>query len=270
MTRFFAVFYGREAEQVGPVRSGRFFDEHLVRMYKSIFVFANADRKVLDHFLETELVNYFVVERPDNCPPMCRDPWRQGYNNLFTNTSQLTDYITEERGVENERQDLSGMTFDTVPPEGGVRGTTIATTYSSTSYNEWRFDHTLGQYLRFQETEIYAGGEEAYAPLMDAVTDSQISTENVVQLMVPHEYYTTSAEVVLMHLWGYGKAYVYRDGLAFRAYWQRLAETDVITLVNADGSPFPLKPGRTFFQVVGQSSQVWQFGEEWRFNFRIP
>src|SRR5687767_1955906 len=32
-TRFIAVFYGNDAEQVGPVRSGRFFDEHILRMY---------------------------------------------------------------------------------------------------------------------------------------------------------------------------------------------------------------------------------------------
>ncbi len=270
MTRFFAVFYGQDAAKVGPVRSGRFFDEHLVRMYKSIFVFANADRKVLDHFLETELVNYFVVERPENCPPICRDRYTQGYNNLFTNTEQLTHYIREERGVENERQDLSGMVFDLIPPEGGIRGSTIATTYSTTSYNEWRYDPASGQYLRFQETENYLGGEELYAPLMDRLTETQISTENVVQLMVPHEYYTTSAEVVLMNLWGYGQAYVFRDGLTYQTYWHRASESDVLTLVNADGTPFPLKPGRTFLQVVGQTTQVWQFGKSWRFKFQIP
>jgi hypothetical protein len=270
MTRFFAIFYSQDAARAGPVRSGRFFDENLVRMYKSIFVFANADRRVLDYFLETELVNYFVVERPDNCPPMCRDPYIQGYNNLFTNTSQLTDYITEERGVENQRQDLNGMVFDRIPPEGGIRGTTIATTYSTTSYNEWRYDPTTDQFLRFQETENFTGGEESYTPLMDGLTDTQFSTDNVVQLMIPHSYYSASAEIVTMQLWGYGQAYVFRDGLSYRAYWHRASESDVLTLVNADGTPFPLKPGRTFFQVVGQTTQVWQFGESWRFKFQIP
>ena len=39
LTRFVAIFYGNDAERVGPVRSGRFFDEHIARMYQSYIVF---------------------------------------------------------------------------------------------------------------------------------------------------------------------------------------------------------------------------------------
>ena len=34
-TRFAAIFYGKDAERVGPIRSGRFFDVNLVQMYKA-------------------------------------------------------------------------------------------------------------------------------------------------------------------------------------------------------------------------------------------
>ncbi|MDX1378689.1 MAG: DUF3048 domain-containing protein, partial [Anaerolineales bacterium] len=39
LTRFTAVFYGNDSEWVGPVRSGRFFDEHVARMYQAYLVF---------------------------------------------------------------------------------------------------------------------------------------------------------------------------------------------------------------------------------------
>ena len=120
MTRFFGIFYGQDADKVGPVRSARFFDEHLARMYKSVFVFANADRRVLDHLLETDLLNLFVVERPDNCPPMCRELYRPGYNTLYTNTRDLGTFIIEERGMTDERQDLTGMAFSDQPATGGI------------------------------------------------------------------------------------------------------------------------------------------------------
>src|SRR5690606_8212981 len=42
-TRFVAVFYSNDAERVGPVRSGRFFDEHIARMYHSFLFFKGAD-----------------------------------------------------------------------------------------------------------------------------------------------------------------------------------------------------------------------------------
>lgn len=270
LTRFFAVFYGNDATKVGPVRSARFFDENLVRMYKSIFVFANADRKVLDPLLESDLLDYLVVERTDNCPPVCRNRYEQGYNNLFTNTQALSQYVSEERKLENDRQDLSGMHFDLIPPTGGIPGTSLTTIYSTSSFNRWDYDPETNRYLRSQEITDQDGGPETFAPLTDRLTGTPIAADNVVALMVPHDYYSKTPEIVTMDLWGFGSAYAYRDGRVYRVYWNRATETSVLTLYNPDGTRFALKPGVTFFQVLGQTSRVWQFGEEWRFEFQIP
>src|ERR1044071_8190150 len=52
LTRFIAVFYGNNSEWVGPVRSGRYFDENIQRMYHAYLVFKFADPRVESH-LET-------------------------------------------------------------------------------------------------------------------------------------------------------------------------------------------------------------------------
>jgi hypothetical protein len=270
LTRFFAVFYGNDAATVGPVRSARFFDEHLVRMYQSVFVFANADRKVLDRLLNTTLVDYFVVERPDNCPPMCRNPWVQGYNNLYTDTRDLSEYILE-RGVDFTRPDLTGMQFDADLPAGGVPGSSLATTYSAYSYHLWELDPATGRYLRFQDAaDNVAGDAEALAPLVDNLTGLQVAADNVVVLLVPHSYYSEQPEIVNINLLGTGPAYVFRDGRVFRVFWSRTRRAGVLRLTTQDGTPFPFKPGTTFFQVVGETTRVWQLGEDWRFDFQIP
>ena len=69
VTRFIAIFYGNDAEQVGPVRSGRFFDEHIARMYQAFFVFKYADPRVYDYFKESDLADYLVVPGNGSCPP---------------------------------------------------------------------------------------------------------------------------------------------------------------------------------------------------------
>ncbi len=270
LTRFIALFYGNDAARVGPVRSGRFFDEHIVRMYKSIFVFANADRKVLDYFLETELVNYFVVERRDNCPPICRDRYRGGYNNLFTNTAQLTEYIRDERRVENDRPDLTGMVFDILTPEGGLPGTALQTYYSTYSYGRWVYEPNAGRYQRFQELTAARDGHDYFGPLYDRLTQQQVQADNVVILFVPHQYYSEEPEIVIMDLRGRGPALAFRDGKVFQTIWIRESETSVLSLNYPNGLPFPYKPGVTFYQVMGQKSRVWQFGDEWQFDFQIP
>ena len=267
MTRFFAVFYGNDANKVEPVRSARFFDENLVRMYKSIFVFANADRKVLDPFLESDLLDYLVVERNDNCPPVCRNRYEQGYNNLFTNTQALTGTVSEERKLENDRQDLSGMHFDLIPPTGGIPGTSLTTIYSTSSFNRWDYDPETNRYLRSQEITDQDGGPETFAPLTDRLTGAPIAADHVVALMVPHDYYSKTPEIVTMDLWGFGSAYTYHDGRVYRVYWNRATETSVLTLFNPDGTRFALKPGVTFFQVIGQTPGVAVWGG---LAFRVP
>ena len=112
LTRFVGVFYGTNAERVGPVRSGRPFDEYLLRMYKAILTFAYADRRLMDQWVaDKEISPFMVIQKPDNCPPMCRIGAKDNYNNLFTNTTELSKYVTE-RGTSNGRQALDGLRFE--------------------------------------------------------------------------------------------------------------------------------------------------------------
>ena len=68
LTRFIAVFYGSDSEWVGPVRSGRFFDEHIARMYQAFLVFKFADKRVLDYFETTDIAQFLVVPTIGSCP----------------------------------------------------------------------------------------------------------------------------------------------------------------------------------------------------------
>jgi hypothetical protein len=51
--------------------------------------------------------------------------------------------------------------------------------------------------------------------------------------------------------------------------WAREKKTDLISLVGADGKPFPYKPGQTWFEVIGASSTFKNQGELWRFDFNM-
>ena len=45
---------------------------------------------------------------------------------------------------------------------------------------------------------------------------------------------------------------------------------DNILLTNLDGTPIYLRPGQTFYQVMGVTSKQIQNGSEWRFEFATP
>ena len=272
LTRLHAVFYGQDAERVSPIRSARLFDRHPVRMYKSILAFGGADRRILNTLVNSEFSDRLVLEGARNCPPMCRiDP--NGFNYLSTNTAELSKYA-DENGIDNSRQNLNGMTFDPQTPTGGQTGQQLFARYSISAYVRWDYDGASGKYLRFQDTQEDTGQGEGYAPLMDGLTNQQITADNVLVLYVLHEYVYKSgnSEIVDIKLEGSGDGYAYRDGQVYEITWNRSAPDALVTFtLKSDGSPYVLKPGNAWFQIIGQSSKMeTESGGALRFTSTIP
>lgn len=272
LTRLNAIFYGNDAEKIGPVRSARLFDENVIRMYKTIFAFGGAAKYVLNRFYNAEYADRLVTEGNKNCPPMCRvDP--NGFNYLFTNTRELALYAIEQ-GVENGRQNLDGMTFNSEPPPGGQAGNQIFTRYSISSYNRWDYDPPSGKYLRFQDTQEDDSGQgEAFTALADGQNNQQITGDNVVVLFLPHQpaNITGDKDAIDIRLSGSGDAIAFRDGRAYNLRWNRPTQDSTLFLTTADGQAFPFKPGNTWFQVVGISSKVENPDEGvWRIKSQLP
>ena len=283
IARFIAVFYGQDAEKVGPVRSGRLFDEHIFRMYSTYFTFGYADTRVKAYFdsLETEIVDSFVLENDldharkcgVSAPSrLCRDPELEGYNTMFANTEEIQAYFDRAYG-DNDRPDLSGMYFsDHVMPSIDPAAI-VKIRFSPSMYNYWEYDSVSDHYLRWQEMEGNADETfERYAPHFDVLTGEQLSAANVVVLYINHKYfaYTEGSEIMGMDFNGRGQAWVFRDGFAYPAEWVRPGDGGVLRLYTPDGEPFPLKPGRTWFEVVSQYTDFQRDGQTWYFHFQTP
>lgn len=272
MTRFVGIFYGQDAERVGPIRSARPFDENFIWMYKAIFAFGYADDKVADPMFESNFSHLLVIERPNNCPPMCRIGPANAYNTLYTNTAQLSQYITE-RGVENGRQVLDGLRFqdESSISRSGTPVTVVAIRYSSTSYHRWEYDPATRRYLRSQESESRERGEEIYAPLFDSLTEQQVFADNLVILKLPAGYFfkSNSTEIYDFALRGSGSGFALRDGRLFPITWERQKPEDVVALKLQSGWNFPLKPGNVWFEILSDTSTHTIDPESWQFFFSL-
>jgi len=271
LTRFFALYYGTDVSEAGPIRSARFTDIPLVRMYKAIFAFGSGDYRVRNSLYSSEFANRLasISDRP--CPPseelpLCRtDP--DGWNHLLTNTQLLSQHITNQ-GVPNNRQNLDGMHFNLTSPSGGEQGELINVHYSIGDYHRWEYDPDLRKYLRYQDAST--GDEENYTLLTDRINDQPITADNVVLLFARHEYYLREPEIFEITLTGFGKAYLFRNGNAYDVNWARVNAGELISLTYDDGTRFPMKPGNTWIDVVGLNTQFTQDEAIWRFEFRIP
>jgi hypothetical protein len=266
LSRFSAVFYGQEAEIVGPIRSARFVDIQLVRMYGALFAYGSADQRVLEQIDSSEFAGRAIREFPAGCPPLCRvDPTVQ--NHLVTDTRALQDFY-QAQGVDLSAPNLDGMTFEDSPPAGVQTGLHLQIEYSADNFHEWTYEAELGSYRRSQET-----GESAdeVTLLTDQLTGEPIQSANVVLIKVPHELYARTPEIVEIQLYGEGEGLAMRDGVAYEVRWIRPYPEGVLYLTFPDGSAYPFKPGNTWFELVGISSEVvWEPGGLLRVTFGQP
>ncbi|HEX7568575.1 MAG TPA: DUF3048 domain-containing protein [Anaerolineaceae bacterium] len=271
-TRFASVFYGQDAQEVGPVRSARWFDFNVVQMYKGVFAFGYAYADLYSALLNSDFYNRLLVEGTGSSPALFRvQP--NGPNYLMVNTLELPAVIKNKK-IDNSKQNLDGMSFNTTVPAGGNPVKQVYVRYSGAIYNRWDYDPTSNQYLRFEDAADDPNrNNEVYTQLTDQLTSKSITADNVVMVFVDHKYVTKTAttEVFNMNLIGEGKAYVARDGQLFQVKWKRAKQSDVMAFVNADGSPFALKPGQTWVEVLGTSSTVTDLKNgAYKFTWLIP
>jgi hypothetical protein len=274
LTRLHAIFLSHNAETVGPIRSARLLDQSLVSMYQSVFAFGSAEQRTYSRLFGADYASRLVVEGNSNCPPLCReDP--NGANYLVTNTDQLSAYASSQ-GVDNVRQNLDGMFFNSETPPGGQPIRQVFVRFSISAYTFWDFNPDTSRYLRFQDTQEAPDAQtEDYAPLTDRSTGEQAAADNVVVIYATHQYaFNTKSgpsEVIDIQLSGSGPAYAFRDGQMFQVNWNRPDKNSVLFLTFPDGASYPLKPGNTWFEVIGQSSTLEKPSPDvWRFLHYIP
>ncbi len=264
--RFAALFYGTDADMVGPIRSSRPIDIYLTQAYDAIFAFIGGYQGTLDRLYSSAFADR-LVERGFDSPIFSYDPAVMDYK--LVNTAELSAYITG-KGVENGRQNQDGMSFQWDPPPGGEAAADVYVRFWGAVYNHWQYDPVSGRYLRFVDnvTDELCGLGEEYVPHTDRLTGEALAADNVVVLMVPYQIVVW--EVWDIQLIGSGTAYAFRDGQMYELTWQRTATDAVISLAYADGTPFPFKQGTTWFEVIGAGSRVRETDQGLRFTHLLP
>ncbi len=271
LTRFIAIFYGNDAIKVGPIRSGRIFDAHVMDMYNAILVYNGADPRVLTHFDAIgQSFNLMVVER--ECPPLCRDENFPPPKNLFGNTTHIHEYI-RRNGVDDNRYDQATNFFYSLGGRGGERVQRVFIYYSYASYSHWDYDINSNRYIRYQgNTDLSSEEGETYKLLTDRLTGQPIMADNIIVLFAPHAFFHKSSdtEVFTIDMNGEGPAYVFNNGKVQEAVWKRTEKYKPLSILTPDGNPFPLRPGVSFFQVIHTTSQIEKNDNYWTFIFERP
>jgi hypothetical protein len=266
--RFVAIFYGNDAPQVGPLRSGRLEDSQLTQMFRGILVYGNADERV-DNILSKDLGARAIPYKFAPCPPVCGDD-THSVTGVFADSAGVTEFARQS-GIVQEKPGLQFATFSNDPPAGGETAIQLLVQYADINRGEWQYDAGSGKYLRWIE-DGNEGEPLTMIPLVDRNNGAQLGFSNVIVLTTFYiEYNRTLHNIDLWNNAGSQKAIYFRDGLKYEGKWHISDHSQPFELLKGDGTPMPLKPGNTWIVLAGISSEFTNpQGGRFELHFFLP
>lgn len=230
LTRFAMVFHSQDSNPVGPIRSGRIQDIDLFGSLNGpLFAWSGGNATVTDAIRASDLREIGPAVAG---PAYFRSGDRSAPHNLYSNTSALWGYMTPE--AEPPPQQFSYRAKgDRVQGEPALGA---AVTLDSIDVR-WDWDPAIGQYRRTMEG----------SPHLDRATNSQVTTDNVVVLVMNYAVGISGSPDAQSV--GVGEAFVFSKGNWVYGTWSRKDRTKPFRLEDAKGRPIRLTPGRTFVEL---------------------
>ncbi len=261
MTRYLALFYGdfplkpsennpsggqgssnsTPSDEIGPIRSGRLVYEQLRKQNNGIVVMVSGFARVRATI--TEHINVFGADE-------------DGAGNMLS-IDQL-DQIAQDTFARFGNSFPAGLLFDAAVPAGGKPASKVWLPWSYRNQVWWVYDPQAGVYRRWQDQ---ADGQ-TFVEQTDALTGEPLGFENVIFLFAEH--HAESETIYNITLTGVtnGNALLVRDGQIYPIFWTSQIDNYELTnktnrpirYYDANGNPFPLKPGQTWVEILPLSS----------------
>lgn len=240
LTRLVALFHSTGADPVGPIRSVRTSDVHiLANLNRPLLANSGGNPGVMETLRASPVVDVGALS---NIPGrFFRSPQRPAPNNLMSTTADLW-----AAGVGSEAGNAPPMFSFRRPdrPWGGdaAPASGVDIDFGGTRVG-YRWDATAGGWLRTQDG----------SPHVDA-TGVQVAPINVIVLTVEYRptafaQFSPEAQVV-----GEGDVFVFSDGEVRAGTWHRAGETEPTRYLDADGNEIEIVPGNTWIELAPPGS----------------
>lgn len=263
MSRYLALFYGSypqadadeagtstpdDGPRIGPIRSGRLPYESVRKLYNGFLVMASADSSVAAKL--SEFTDIFGLDEDV-----------KGGSSIKVAALQSVAEKYQER-LRMTTEGMGGMRFDPANPEGGQPAGQIWYPVALLNQVVWKYDPAAGAYTRWQDN----GDGLTFVQQSDKLNGENLTYENLVILYAAHHRYAdTLMDVDLMYI-NKGKAVLFRDGQKYDLFWttrseeyeQKTGLVRPIRFIDANGDPFPFKPGQTWVHLTPENAPVYE------------
>jgi hypothetical protein len=241
--RYLAVYQCEDAAQIGPDRSVRWVDWHLMRQFHNpALAYAGGIG------INLNLVAGLKWLQADNLLGNAggagiRTTNRVPPDNLYTSTGAL--YALSPAFNKKYGPPPAIFSYSAAPPASATPAATVHINFSYDTDVIWTWNAGLGSWVH-----SYSDG-----PDVDALTGVPVTASNVVVLVVTYkfgpyaEHIGGSGDFESATL-GNGTGYILRNGKVIKVTWSRRYVTDPWTFTDADRQTVALSPGRTWVELL--------------------
>ncbi len=236
LTRFAAVFQSQASNPVGPIRSGRTQDVALLGSFnRPLFAWSGGNRRVTDAIQGSDLRQLSAQQQSG----FFRSNDRPAPHNLYSRTDALFSLAPADAGPPPAQFSYRSATTAAVGDD--IAGVNVSMDGVKVS---WHWDSGSGTFLRFSDGK----------PQVDAISKTQVSTNNVVVLSVVYLPSPADAQSPEAQTLGTGDAVVFSAGKYQPGTWTRSDRLQPFTVKDAVGTVLALTPGRTFVELARSGS----------------
>jgi hypothetical protein len=238
--RYLAVYQCTNAASIGPTRSLRWVDWHLMAAFgHPILAFAGGINPDVDTVMALGWLHPAdLLEGAQGAAE--RTTTRVPPDNLYTSTSALYALFPSAKGAP-----APVFSYTSGLPASARAASSLAIDFSYGTDVVWKWDAAAHLW-----DHTYSG-----VPDTDALTGKPVTTTNIVLQVVhysfgPYIESPGSTGDVESQTVGTGSGYVLRGGRAIAVTWHRPTLSDPTTFTDASGQDVGLAPGRTWVELV--------------------
>lgn len=239
ITRFLTLWQDTSTERLGPIRSLRPYYIDWFVPYQAAIAHAGGSGEALTQVRNEGLRD---IDHGANGGAFSRVRERYAPHNLYSSVPRLREAMTSRGYTTSEFTGLARKEKE--EPLATPTARTIDINISGPLYAvHYDYDAASNSYLRS------VGG----APHRDETGGLQLSPKVVVTLAIP---WSQTGIYSVYQVNGTGTAYVFQDGNVTQVTWEKPSRSAQYTFKNADGTPYLLNPGQTWFTAVADAGRV--------------
>lgn len=237
ITRFMAVFYGGDAEEVGPVRSARPYYLARAMEYDALYVHSGGSPEALAQLKEPGVAH---LDQFYNNTPFWRSKQRKAPHNLYGDTLKMRKVAQQK--YPRWKGDVPVFDFLDEGQENpdGQPAKTLTINYSFKS-SQVKYEYNDGEHKYYR----FSGGKAH----QDAVTAKQLTAVNIIVQFTGTKVIDGEGRQKVSMV-GRGTGYLFTGGQRYQLKWAKDNLQSATRYILAGGGELRLNPGQTWIQVV--------------------